>query len=509
MRKALYTNFTPYFIHTAKMLRDEGICEPSYWLVNETQLPHAKTEFPKCEFHLFTKAVKGYQPEDVDYDLTGLIDEPILAEHAYAESIVLDMMNRNDVPNTFSYYERKKVYKHYFSMAIAILDKHQPEIAFFTEEPHQPFVYVLYRECVRRGIETQMFTRTSFLKRMVPLRRFEDGPIFLNRKPEIFEPFDLESLPEDIIEVVKRMRGDYASGMPSYMKWQHEKFDSSDSKLQSAITKVGRNLNPATYKNKWDRLNEEVLTDQNHKDNGFFQTKIKRKELRQWIHEVDSRNNELRDYYESIANSSPDLSQKYILFTLHYQPERTTSPQGLQYVDQLLVAELLAKHLPSGWKLYIKEHLSQFVFTQFGNQTRSKEYYNRLKALPNTELIPLKFPSFNLIDRCSATAAVTGTIVFEGIVRGKPGMHFGLSWYNGCYGTQFVRSAEDVKTFFKTVATFNFDESQLMGYLRWFSEKTFVGTIGNKQTEQQGLTQEENGLLHFNAINLLIQQKYG
>lgn len=504
MKKALYTNFTPYFIHTAKLMKQEGLCEPSYWLINEKQMPVAQAEFPECEFHLFKKAIKGFQPEGNEYNLVGLIDEPLLEEHAYAESIVMDMMNRNDVTNNYSYYERKKVYKHYLSMAFTVLDKHNPDIAFFTEEPHQPFIYVLYRECVRRGIETQMFTRTSFLKRMVALRRFEDGPVFLKNKPEQFEPCNLEDFPEDIVDVVKRMRGDYALGMPSYMKWQYEKFDSSNSKLKSVIRKVSRNLNPATLKNNWDRLNEEILTSQNHKDKGFFQTKIKRKDLRQWIQEVDSKNNELRDYYESIANTNPNLSGRYILFTLHYQPEISTSPQGLQYVDQLLVAELLARLLPKGWKLFIKEHLSQLVLTLFGNQTRSKEYYDRLRALPNTELIPLKFPSFDLIDQCSATAAITGTVVFEGIVRGKPGIHFGLSWYNGCYGTRFARSSKDILEFFRFVSEFEYNEKKLFGYLKWFAENTFKGTIGNKQTEKQGFSQKQNGELHFKAIKSLI-----
>lgn len=504
MKKTLYTNFTPYFVHTAKLLHEEGICTPAYWLVNEIQWPITKQAFPDCEYHLFTKAIKGFQPENTEYDLVGLIDEPLLAEHAYSESIVLDMMNRNDVPKTYSYYERKKVYKHYLSMAVAILDRHQPEIAFFTEEPHQAFIYVLYRECIRREIETQMFTRTSFLKRMVPLRRFEEGPAFLKSKPTNFGDASLPELPDDIAEEVKKMRGDYTSGMPLYMKWQHERFDSKESIALIYGQKLLRNLNPANAYKRLLRLNEEVLSDQTHKQKGFFQTKVKRINLVSWRNQVEKKNRYLREYYTKKANNNPDLEKNFVLLTLHYQPERSSSPMGMQYVDQLLVAELLAKHLPSGWKLYIKEHLSQFVLTHFGNQTRSAEYYDRLDALPNTELIPLKFPTFQLIDKCSATAAITGTVVFEGIVRGKPGIHFGLSWYNGCYGTRFARSSKDILEFFRFVSEFEYNEKKLFGYLKWFAENTFKGTIGNKQTEQQGLTQEQNGELHFKAIKSLI-----
>ena len=63
----------------------------------------------------------------------------------------------------------------------------------------------------------------------------------------------------------------------------------------------------------------------------------------------------LKKTYDRLC-SDPDLSQPYIYVALHYQPEQTTSPSGGVYVHQDLMVGLLASHLPSGWKIYVKEH---------------------------------------------------------------------------------------------------------------------------------------------------------
>lgn len=515
MKKAIYTNFTPYFFHTALLLKEHNICEPVYWLVGDKIKDQVEKEFPNCETHKFFEAIKGFMPIKNKYDLNGLLDEPILKHHAITESICLNMMNRNDITLTYTYYERISMYKHYLRMSIAILDQHQPNIVFFTEEPHQAFNYVLYKESLRRGIKTQMFSRTSFPQRMINLWQFEKGNrevIDLQNNPNLKEASFIE-LPEDIRMNLERMKGDYKIGMPKFMKWQYEAFSKKKFRfiktISKTIGKIERNINPFKFYKSFRNLYKETLTDQNHPKKGFFNTTVSSLELSNWINKTKNKNKELLKYYNKICKTNIDLNQNFVLFTLHYQPEKSTSPIGEYYVDQLLAIELISKKLPKNWKLFVKEHISQFVVTRYGNQTRSIAFYEAIQSCPNTELISLNLNSFDLIDKANATASVTGTVVFEGIVRGKPGMHFGNSWYRGCYGTKYVKSGKDVEEFFTEFKDFQYNEEKFFAFLKQFSSLSYKGTVGDKQTDKQNISQEQNGIYHFDALkDILNTQTY-
>ncbi|HIC79989.1 MAG TPA: hypothetical protein EYH07_19435 [Kiloniellaceae bacterium] len=151
--------------------------------------------------------------------------------------------------------------------------------------------------------------------------------------------------------------------------------------------------------------------------------------------------------YRARAISQPDLSANYIYFPLHLQPERSTSPAGGFFDDQLLAAEILAASLPEGWELYIKEHPSQFWHPRAIKQSdfRSESFYERLAALPNTRLIAFEHDSHQLIEDAALIATITGTAGWETIMRGKPCLAFGEPWYRGCAACFPVDSVESCR----------------------------------------------------------------
>ena len=52
-------------------------------------------------------------------------------------------------------------------------------------------------------------------------------------------------------------------------------------------------------------------------------------------------NSNLLKYYKK-NEERPSLKKRYIYFTMHYQPELSTSPLGGVFVDQILACEILA-----------------------------------------------------------------------------------------------------------------------------------------------------------------------
>jgi hypothetical protein len=160
---------------------------------------------------------------------------------------------------------------------------------------------------------------------------------------------------------------------------------------------------------------------------------------------------ELENRYRELC-VSPDLERPYVYFAMHYQPERTSCPDGDRFSDQHLAVALIAAFLPEGWRLYVKEHPSQFNYHGHGELARWNEYYDDLAAIPGVTLVDVSVPSISLIDSARAVATVAGAPGWEALVRGKPALCFGAAWYGACRGAFRLESPEDAKAAFAQIA---------------------------------------------------------
>lgn len=117
----------------------------------------------------------------------------------------------------------------------------------------------------------------------------------------------------------------------------------------------------------------------------------------------------------------PNISDKYIFYALHYQPEATSSPLGGMYANQLLAIRLIAHNLPEGYWVYVKEHPHQISFG------REPSYYNELSKIPKVKIISQKICSEWLIKNSIAVATLTGTVILESQIIQKPCLCFGYT----------------------------------------------------------------------------------
>lgn len=159
----------------------------------------------------------------------------------------------------------------------------------------------------------------------------------------------------------------------------------------------------------------------------------------------------LRRFYSRHA-VIPQYSQPYIFFAMHFQPERTTSPMGGLFEDQLCAIDILSKAVPAGWTIYIKEHPRQF-YTRYlkTRHYRDINYYRRLLEYKNVKLVKLEEPSESLIRDAVFTATITGSSGWESLLNNKPCMLFGVSWYVACESAYLVSSIEECMAAIKTI----------------------------------------------------------
>lgn len=172
-------------------------------------------------------------------------------------------------------------------------------------------------------------------------------------------------------------------------------------------------------------------------------------------------------------------SVDYVYFPLHLQPEATTMLLAPFYLDQLSVIENIAKSVPIGYRVVVKEHPQMLG-------RRPKEYYDRIKGIANVVVISPFVDSFTVIRNAKLIFTITGTAGMEGLILGKPVITLGSVIYNAC---SLVKHAANIaptlwaEVIRECLANYQHDDEILKNYLQqvfataykfWFLEPLYA-----------------------------------
>ena len=177
-----------------------------------------------------------------------------------------------------------------------------------------------------------------------------------------------------------------------------------------------------------------------------FQNCFKAKNIKYFAYHLYAmfRKHSLFKYYQSLAEHSLDLNQKYVVVFLHFQPERTSLPEGRFFTQQYNLIKTISLALSDDYKIFVKEHPSTFV-NNLDIRYRTKEFYNDIASLRNVKLVDIGIDSFTLIDQSVCIATITGTVGIQSFIRGKSVLCFGDACYvdfKHCYN---INTVDDVK----------------------------------------------------------------
>lgn len=117
------------------------------------------------------------------------------------------------------------------------------------------------------------------------------------------------------------------------------------------------------------------------------------------------------------------FGEKYIIFPLHKQPESSVDVLGDYYSDQLNLITQIARSLPIGYKLYVKEHSNAIG-------DRSVGFYCKVKSIPGVRLISPYIDSYSLINEASLVITISGTMGYEAGLLGRPVITFSPVFFN-------------------------------------------------------------------------------
>ena len=307
-----------------------------------------------------------------------------------SEVVVLRMFDRiyRRLSSGQSYEIRKRLYMEQLCWAYGILKDLDFDKVILSDIPHSPFAYILYSVARALG-------KDVFFPLQIPLR---DTFIIARSIDEMFAPIRAE---------YQRLE---ASGeLPTLSPRLQAELDRRCGKQHQPFYMSRRDL--AWYR----RLREWA----------------------KWTFRIDTRlriHRTLRNgfAYWRARKPMPGAETPFVYFPLHLQPEATTLPMGDIFVDQYLAVEMLARALPSGWVVVVKEHPVQRL------AKRDYNFYQRLGRMPQVRLVSRSTDTFMLNQSSRAVASITGTSGWEALFMGKPVLVFGNAYYRGAPGTVSV-----------------------------------------------------------------------
>jgi hypothetical protein len=287
-------------------------------------------------------------------------------------------------------------------------------VVLFNNAPHMGSGVILYHLCKVLNIPTMMCSASPFANALFMNRNIED--VGVDDIPSSLEPlvFDIAEIPAS----------------PFYMKGAGR---ISALKISSQLGKQAARIafKTMTLSFLW---NKKSLVKNFHK----FRERY--------------RSYAMQYRYRSLY-SEYDPQQRYIYFPLHLQPELTTDVYGGEYGDQLLAIEELARALPPGMLIYVKENPKQSLYM------RDPSFFERLMAIPQVRYLPIDVPTFELTKNAVAVATISGTAGWEAMQMGKPVICFGYGWYRGLPGAYTWNEIKDNLS--ETLSTFRFDKDAL------------------------------------------------
>ncbi len=407
--------------------------------------------FQETIFHDYTDALAGFGAEGVDTSTFNPIGTDILEALVHYEPQILSLMTRLDFGD-ITFLEKHHRYYQYVWYWHGLLSHLKPNIVIFHDIPHIVYNTVLYHVAKLLGIKTVLMRPLTSMRDRVAF--FEDFYDYAEVRRE-YERLDasiarIEDVDASIREMYNGLKQLTANNVPhSYAAYSgysgKEKSVEVLPKFSRIVTSVGQFRFFRTSFNYlrllFTRRELCSITKQAPLGLTIVWRNIGYRRLRK----------SFKKEYESLHQAVPDLSQPYIYFPLHSQPEATTNPMGGVYDDQILAADLLAKALPPGWKLYVKEHADQWVLPRV-HTGRYPGYYKTLARPKNVELISAQVSGFDLIQNAKAVATIGGSTAVEAVVKQKPAFVFGYTMYGDCDGIFRINTFQSCLAAMKKVA---------------------------------------------------------
>lgn len=186
--------------------------------------------------------------------------------------------------------------------------------------------------------------------------------------------------------------------------------------------------------------------------------------------------NGIRARWVRLYYSDWPVSDKYVFFPLHTINDEQITIRAPQFYEQEYLVRLIARSLPQGYKLCVKEHpagIGQYPL-------------NMLKKIvepDNVVLVPSQINSHEVIKRSSAIIVINSTVGFESLFYYKPVIVLGEAFYKGYGITIDVEYLFNLRKAIKRALTEPVNKDRTKSFIYSVYKASYDGKFGESENE--------------------------
>jgi len=182
-----------------------------------------------------------------------------------------------------------------------------------------------------------------------------------------------------------------------------------------------------------------------------------------------SKKNKRKEFINSNFIQKINFDDKIIYFPLTYEPEKSILLGSPFFTNQIAVVSNIAKSLPVGYTLYVKEHPGMDE-----QGWRDVSYYEQILDLPNVKLIHPNVSNEELVKNCSLAMTIRGTVGLESAFFEKPAINFNAnSGYSELPSVQTVTDFEKLPDAIKSSLARKINVYDVNKYLDYMNKISF------------------------------------
>ena len=145
------------------------------------------------------------------------------------------------------------------------------------------------------------------------------------------------------------------------------------------------------------------------------------------------------DYMDKNFLKIVDDSIPFVYFPLHQMPERELLIASPFNTNQIETIKHIAKSLPIGYRLFVKEHPSQVT-----REWRDISFYEEILSIPNVQLLHYSVKSEDILKKCSLVITIHGAVGLEAAIHKKPAIIFSDFFYSVLPSVYRLQSIEEL-----------------------------------------------------------------
>ena len=190
-----------------------------------------------------------------------------------------------------------------------------------------------------------------------------------------------------------------------------------------------------------------------------------------------------KNLIHNIENQRP-----FVYFPLQTDPERSILIAAPRFSNQIEVITNIAKSLPDGYDLYVKEHPLMIL-----REWRSISDYKQIMSLPNVKLFHPYVKSDNIIKKSSLVISINSTSGLEAGFYGKPSITFSDQDFSYLSFVHQVKSFQELPDAIKKSLKKKVNISDLNNYVNLIESNSF-------ETDLFGTSAYFDNLFHYGGF---------